>query len=216
MLAFLGDIHGEVHLLTRALDEIKENYPSVVALIQVGDFGIYPSILPKFQRIDSHIPIYVIDGNHEHHTMVMHYTKPTEIAPNIIFVPRGTVMELDGRTIGFLGGAASIDKNLRLRYGNHWSQFEEVTKQDIEKFDGVESVDILVTHTPPQNVIDLNFPKFDHRAWSIPANWHDPSARYVQALWERLNKPTLLCGHMHASIVHGSCRILDIGEVIAM
>jgi predicted phosphodiesterase len=212
MLAFLGDIHGNVGPLVKALDLLKTK-PEVTALIQVGDFGFYPNTIERFRFLKSHIPIYAIDGNHEHFPMLVNKTEITEMVPNVFYVPRGTVMELDGRKIGFIGGAASVDKDIRLRQRMAWYPEEVVTEADIKKFDGVDQLDILVTHTPPQSIILRNFDQNNLLWFGLPPTWIDPSAVLLEKLWLRLCSPKLYAGHMHKSVIDGNVRILDIGEL---
>jgi Icc-related predicted phosphoesterase len=216
MLAFLGDIHGNIEALRWKLNFLKEKFPEVTALIQVGDFGWYRSRIEGFKSINPHIPVYWIDGNHEHFPIIRDLHEVTEVAPNIFYVPRGTVLELDGRKIGFMGGAASVDKEYRLRSGMSWFEDELITDADVAKMDGVDTVDIFVTHTPPQCTIDAHFDPMDLvRYFGLTLEWRDPSAQYVNNLWERFGKPTLICGHMHRSVVDqmGKVRILNIDEL---
>lgn len=219
MLAFLGDIHGNIEALRFALNKLKLNHPQVKALIQVGDFGWYRSLIKGFKTVEPHIPVYWIDGNHEHFPLFKHLDTVTEVAPNIFYVPRGTVLELDGRRIAFCGGAASVDKEYRIRGGLSWFEDELITAADVAKFDGVENIDIFVTHTPPQVTIDAHFDPMDLvRYFGLTLEWRDPSAQYINDLWERFGKPTLICGHMHRSIRDqmGQVRILNIDELFIM
>lgn len=216
MLAFLGDIHGSVGILKLRLDFLRDKFPEVKALIQVGDFGWYNSKQPAFNTVNPHIPVYWIDGNHEDFRKLKGITEVTEVAPNIFYVPRGTVLELDGRRIAFMGGAASVDKEYRLGSGMSWYPEELITAEDVARFDGVYDVDIFVTHTPPQVTIDAHFDPYDLvRYFGLTLDWRDPSAQYVNNLWEKFGKPTLICGHMHRSVVDqmGKIRILNIDEL---
>lgn len=213
MLAFLGDIHGVPNALTWALDKVKKINPEVTAIIQVGDFGFYPNTLQYFKHINPYIPVFAIDGNHEYYPLLEGITEVTEIVPNIFYVPRGTVMELDGRKIGFCGGASSVDRQIRLKRGLSWYPEEVVTRDDIAKFVGVEKVDILVTHTPPQSIIDKHFSKQNLLNFGLSESWIDPSAVLIEHLWNRFNRPELICGHMHRSIRDKNVTVLNINEL---
>lgn len=215
MILFLGDIHGSVRHLCWAVDTAKTN-PEVTAIIQVGDFGFYPQILSYLQEVKPHIPVYAIDGNHEHFPMISHLTEVTEMAPNIFYVPRGTVMEIDGRKIGFIGGAGSVDKQYRLKRKLSWFPEEEVTEDDIKKFDGINKLDILVTHTPPHRTVQRNFSPLNLLQFDLPVTWTDPSAKRIGKLWERLGRPKLICGHMHKSVSDENVLILDINQIHVM
>jgi predicted phosphodiesterase len=212
----VGDIHGDSRFLAQVADTIPERHPEVTAIIQVGDFGFYPGLIDDFQRVNSTVPIYAIDGNHEHFPMLTGITEVTEMFPNIFYVPRGTVLEIDGGRVAFCGGAASVDKDIRLRQKMSWFAEEQIQDSDIEKLDDVDSVDLLITHCPPQSVIQKNFDPRMLAMFGLPSSWRDPSADKIETLWERLGYPTLLCGHMHRSVQDRSCRILDINEVVLL
>ena len=66
------------------------------------------------------------------------------MAPNLVFVPRGTVLELDGRRIAFLGGGNSIIDRAVRRNGVDWWPEEQVTLADVARFADAGTVDILV------------------------------------------------------------------------
>ncbi len=133
-ILLLGDVHGDYRILQMAVDEAIERKAS--AIIQVGDFGLFPGNEQKFYQVcQSDIPIYFIDGNHDDCTRWQNYDGVGKVFgnANLYYVPRGSVLELDGRTIAFMGGAASIDKHWRLKDGHHWDQNEEVTKVDVDR-----------------------------------------------------------------------------------
>ena len=217
MLVFLGDIHGAF----RWLPKILEHVPKDATIIQVGDFGFWPGKHNRewrriWKQMEFEKPMYVIDGNHECHSMFAGITEPTELWDGAMFVPRGTVLDVDhgeGITkIGFMGGASSIDKHYQVAAGR-WFEAECITNEELMRMNDVDSVDILVTHSPPHEVIQRNFDNRTLLDFGLPPSWVDPSAIVVENLWRKLGKPPLICGHMHRSVVDGTCRILDINEV---
>lgn len=216
MIAFVGDIHGNINALVKIIDHLKAQWPSISAIIQVGDFGLYPEKIAHLQRINPFVPIYAIDGNHEYFPLVTQWVKETEIAPNIFYMPRGTVKDIDGRKIGFLGGAASVDKQLRIQYKMGWYPEEVVTQKDISKFDGVDKLDILVTHCPPYQTIIRNFDQRNLLQYGLRPEWVDPSSVLVESLWMRLGRPKLVCGHMHRNVSDNNVLILDINQIWCM
>jgi hypothetical protein len=231
MLAFCGDWHGAFG------DGIAKVKPFVdkhnATVIQVGDFGWWPvGIYPEFP-----FPVYWIDGNHEYFAdprtddiharflwndvlvkkPLLSLTEPTEVRKNMIYVPRGTVMEMNGKTIAFLGGAESMDKVYR-REGISWFPEESIRREDEERLlDNAagKHIDILVTHTPPIDCI-VNM---EGTVRSHPNNtnrWYNQSARSVQRAWEALGKPYLFCGHMHKRFKYESVFVLEEFGVILM
>jgi predicted phosphodiesterase len=212
MLGFIGDVHGDTSALANTYYRAV-SMEGCDAVIQVGDMGWYENIIPYFERIQFTTPIYWVDGNHEQHPLLVNLTGVTELLPNFFYCPRGTVLEIDGKKIGFLGGAASVDKELRLRHGMAWHSEEQISDEELARFDGVDKLDILVTHTPPRSVIEAKFDPNNLRFFDLPPTWVDPSSEKVEALWKRLNKPTLICGHMHRSVTFESVVILDINQL---
>lgn len=211
MLAFLGDIHGDAGMLERA-DRALLHFPQVVAAIQVGDFGWYDAMRWQFQKLKLHHSWYWIDGNHEDHSLL-----PLElqaVAPNLTYVPRGTVLELDGRRVLFCGGAGRVDKQIRLRRGLHWSAGENISSDTMFLLGQVRNIDLMVTHCPPQRVIQRHFdPQHLVDYFDLPIDWADTNADIIETAWLRLGKPQLICGHMHRSLVDETVRILDVNEL---
>lgn len=224
MIGILGDVHGRFSRVADCAEQVKVQ--GGVALIQLGDFGIHRDMIAKMSRMQFAVPTYVIPGNHEDYRIIEKYstTELTEIVPNLFFVPRGYVMELDGRKIAFLGGAASVDKQWQIdreAAGGYrtWFPEEVITEDEVARLDHVSrgEIDILVTHTPPQCTIDAHFPaEYLVMYFGLSPTWRDPSAQYVHDVWERLGKPMLYCGHMHRSLSDqgGHVRILDINELV--
>jgi predicted phosphodiesterase len=218
-IAFVGDIHGEYWILQnidRRLNESDNNDVSLI--IQSGDFGWYPKLIPYFKEIGKLLtrPVLWIDGNHENYSidpLASNKNKPVEVAPNITYMPRGTVQDVFGLKMVFMGGAASVDYKWRTA-GYDWFPEEIIKPESYLKVKDEKDVDVLVTHTPPQSVIDGNFDQSTFRSsYHLPDDWTDPSARIVENLWEKYGYPKMYCGHMHRSVVDRTCRILDINEV---
>lgn len=210
-LAFIGDTHSADGVLAALVAAVPDGIP----VIHVGDIGLWPQLASRFVALPR--PIYFIEGNHDHLPTVAGITEPTEVWPGLVYVPRGTVLELDGKRIGFLGGATSVDRKWRPRNGgwHAWFDAEDVTVADADKLFANGPVDLMVTHCPPESVINRNFERPGFlKAFQLPADWTDPSAQQVERAWQALGKPPLICGHMHRSVVDGPVRILDINEVL--
>lgn len=219
MIFVVGDIHGEFEHFWRnvnhMIDRLQEK-PSMI--IQVGDFGWYPGTSKRWTN-DLDIPVHFIDGNHENFDYLA--TNPPAGVKNLHHIPRGTVMEIEGKLFAFCGGGESVDKAYRVLHGDHkswWAQ-ERVTPADCQKvIDAVAGrhVDYLITHTPPLPVIWGNFPMISKRDYDLPFDWIDESSICIDQLWEKLERPNLFCGHMHKSVRQNNVQILDIGEVTAI
>lgn len=217
MIGILGDLHGDFAVLRDKVAQAKNR--GATAVIQVGDFGYYPEYLPLLNSIELPLPVYWVDGNHECHDLFLD-NPDTVTRDNCFFVPRGSVLTIDNRTIAFMGGASSIDKLIRLRNDWHWSPFENIREKDIQKLRANLAkvnnvVDMFITHIPPQSVIAKNFNPMD--MWTyfrVDPSWVDPDAQIIETLWNELNNVPLYCGHMHREVQDRSCRIVDINEII--
>jgi predicted phosphodiesterase len=223
MIMLLGDIHGDIGILKFAIADAVQK--GAKALIQVGDFGLmqHSGIDTGFYRVtkDSPIPIYFIEGNHDDCSRWLDIKEVSKVFPdgNLWYVPRGTVMEIDGRTIAFMGGAASIDKSYRLRQAMHWDPKEEVTQEDIDLLlknaDG-KKVDMFITHCPPQTVIDEHFDPRHKLMFGVGIDWTDPSQGLIEEAWKALGYPYIYSGHMHRCVEGMTYCILDINQKLAV
>jgi Calcineurin-like phosphoesterase superfamily domain len=201
MIGFIGDVHRAFDRLAGAV----AGFPADVDVaIQVGDLGLHADDLsptgpglPSLAR-----KVYYVTGNHDHEPSYRGITRPTEMAPNLVFVPRGTVLELDGRRIAFLGGGSSIIDRAVRRHGVDWWPDEQVTLADVARFEGAGRVDLLVSHTPPA---------FVYHFFRLPP---DPSALAVGQAWHILGRPQVVCGHLHRPREVGCVRVLGELEVL--
>ena len=206
MITFFGDIHGAWESFYYKLDKVPEDH----VVIQVGDIGIWPQ---NWEDISLPRPVYFIDGNHEYFPYLNGISEVREIRPNLFYCPRGSVLELDGRRVGFLGGAESIDKYWR-RIGISWFPEESISQADYYKALEMGSVDILVTHTPPLEIV-----KEVSMIEDLPG-WVNLSAGMVSSVWKELGKPILVSGHMHCNYkggnIGGPIYILDEFSTISL
>jgi hypothetical protein len=126
-------------------------------------------------------------------------------------------MELDGRTIAFMGGAASIDKDYRLRQNMHWDENENITPDQVARLlknaEG-KQIDLFITHCPPNSVIEENFDNSNKLYFGVGLDWTDPNQQIIEDLWHKMGTPIIFSGHMHRSVVGLNYRILDIDELL--
>lgn len=221
MILLLGDIHGDSRILKTAIEVAKES--NAVAIIQLGDFGMYFDNEVWFRQDieDAHIPIYFIDGNHDDCTKWITYDSVTRIWDdrNLYYVPRGTVMELDGRTVAFMGGAGSIDKKIRLERKMHWDINENIGEEHIANlYKNIEGkkIDMLLTHCPPNSVINEHFDPAQKLWFGVDIDWQDPNQDIIEDIWKKLDYVPVYSGHMHKKIIGMTYRILNINELLAV
>jgi Icc-related predicted phosphoesterase len=232
MILLLGDIHGDWTILQDAIQKAEE--VSATALIQVGDFCMFrggqtaynaqcANNQKDFHKImqKSKVPVYFIDGNHDDCDRWVEYTEVTQVFDDAPFyyIPRGTVMELDGRTIAFMGGASSINKKWSIRDGNHWTPMEDIRQIDIDNLiknaEG-KKIDMFITHIPPHSVVQEHFDDSAKIMFEVGLDWHDQNQTIVEELWYKLGTPHIFSGHMHKRVVGMTYRILDINELLAV
>lgn len=182
-----GDIHGRFGNLN---DLINKKEPDLI--ICCGDFGYWPNVswgepLSNI-RLQKAKKLLWCDGNHEDHWALRDRTT-NELAPNIIYMPRGSTYQLkDGRTILFMGGAHSIDKHLR-RIGIDWFPEEVITQKDMMNLPDCK-IDIFITHTCPEELL-VDLLPIDERKRAEPSNYA------LSELW-KMYKPSLwFFGHWH-------------------
>lgn len=218
-ITILGDIHGDYKVLAKAIAKAEEW--GSVALIQLGDFGLFPGNEKHFYEVtkDAKIPVYFVDGNHDDCTRWMNFDGVGKVFgnANLYYVPRGTVMEIDNRTVAFMGGAASIDKKWRLRDGAHWDKNEEVTQEQVDillKNAEDKKIDIFITHCPPNSLITEHFDPMNKLFFDVGLDWHDPSQTFIEDAWHKIGTPEIYSGHMHRHVETAVATILDINQIM--
>lgn len=150
-VTFMGDVHGCWGDLQ---DRINENENTDI-IIQVGDFGIIPTLGSFPPEMGFSKPLFFVDGNHEDHLLLQKHVeeKDLEIVKNVRYVPRATQMKLGNTTINFMGGAQSVYRPNRKQYIDWWAE-EVPTQKEFEKFANLSSADIVVTHNAPTSVVE--------------------------------------------------------------
>lgn len=208
---FIGDTHG----FFKVIDDYIEKSDADM-FIQVGDFGYYPNL--QHYYIPPKKPINFIEGNHDHIPSLVSLKDITEVWPNAFYIPRGHVMQLGNSLVGFLGGADSVDYKFRSKDYDWWTE-EQIMEEDCQKLlhnlNGRE-LNLLVTHTPPQSIVDKTFDAKKLLRFGLSPDWTSISGKRLDNLWELLKRPPIICGHMHESVNYNGCRILNINEPLLM
>lgn len=167
--------------------------PGAVPVLQVGDLEWHPDRPP----LAAPWPIYFCEGNHDHLPSLLGLREPTEVARNWIYCPRGSVITLGDKRIGFLGGARSIDRAVRTE-GRSWWPEEEPTHEEAARLADHE-IDLLVTHTPPASVM---------RVMGYNRAPDERASIVVERAWAELGYPSLVCGHMHQRFTYANVLVL--------
>lgn len=169
MIYITGDTHGERERFSPAAMPGEDTWGADDTLIICGDFGfIFTNDESENAFLDklSEKPytICFCDGNHENFPAI--YAYPTEewhggkvhrIRKNIFHLMRGQVFEIDGKRIFTMGGAYSIDKNMRTDGYSWWREELPASEEYAEAMRNLRKngnrVDHIITHTAPREVI---------------------------------------------------------------
>ena len=155
-VALLGDIHGNVHYLDWALEHAVN--AGAEMMIQVGDFGFdfKDGFLSALADItDRHqIPLLAIRGNHDDPW----WWKTHRRMGNVHLIPDGFTTTIGKKRVAFLGGAVSIDRDLREENISWWKE-ERVSPHVVNAwiYDEVKA-DVLISHDSP--ILPDNLPGF--------------------------------------------------------
>lgn len=159
-----GDVHGHLDKLVETISSEQIDFA-----LQVGDFGIYLSTgnlsaIPSHRREDLGqfevyfktqkafpIPTYFCKGNHEDFEFLANYKSQDQVLPNLFYMMNGSVVEIQGVKIAFLGGNFSpkwFERPHARKYQNQ-KVLGYLRKDEVEVIkNSPEKIDILVTHEP--------------------------------------------------------------------
>lgn len=168
MIYITGDTHGDRLRFTEN-NMNDENWTEDDYLLVCGDFGfIFHNDSEENTFLDylETKPYFICfcDGNHENFQAINSYPKEKwnggyvhKIRNNIFHLMRGQVYEIDNRKLFTMGGAYSLDRYLRKLNYSYWEEElpsnEEYSEavQNLKKHNN--SVDIIITHTAPKEII---------------------------------------------------------------
>lgn len=160
-----GDWHGDKAIVDRALGAAADAGTNLV--LHLGDFGFcWPGDNGQYeyrvhQRLEAlDMTMVVIDGNHDNHNYLhelhiheegpLRRTRPRFIGESdrLLYSPRGARFTVDDTLFGALGGAFSIDVNLRTPHLDWWPD-EAPSIADGYRMVDDGHVDVLLTHDAP-------------------------------------------------------------------
>lgn len=208
-----GDTHSNMKHLNWLVSQVAPAAGST-KILQLGDFGYWG------ERGDGHmkylnkiaeengVEVYFIDGNHEHHPELRRHTKTDDegfviIRDHIRYIPRGHTWEWHGVKFMGLGGAYSVDKNLR-KVGYSWFPEETITDEEVEYACSKGQVDVMLTHDVPMQV-DM-IPLFggieglreSNRRWGAEASiLSDKNRAQIGKVVDTCKPVQVFHGHMH-------------------
>jgi calcineurin-like phosphoesterase family protein len=184
IIRFIGVVHGRFEDYVY----IAESSPDHQS-IQVGDFGIgFPGSKYDFLKNMSGYHRF-IRGNHDNLEVCRKFDD------NPKFIPDGTILDYEGTTILFIGGAMSIDKKWRTP-GVSWWPDEELSYTEWDTILGYvedhgKPFDIVVSHECPETLCRYVDPNYN------PIYWPSHTRKALDHIWQT-NKPKIwFHGHWH-------------------
>lgn len=214
MICITGDTHGEYNeLLSRMYNnQIKKGDTAIVC----GDFGFvwndpyHRYFISKLTA--ENFTIAFVDGNHEDFDLLETYPvtywnggKVHKIAENIYHLMRGQRFVIEGKSFFTMGGAYSVDKEMRTEHISWWSQElpsdndYKTAEMTLKKYG--YNVDYILTHTLPQSAI--------HYLGLVPCPQDAELTGYFEWLKRNLKFKMWFSGHFHMNrLVDDKIRVL--------
>lgn len=214
MIAYTGDIHGNVAPTCGYLDATTSKPETLVILGDVGlnyfldgrDRKAKKKLNDAAERND--VDIFCIHGNHEARPATIPTYHETQFhgAPVLVeneysrlkFAIDGEIYDLDGKQTIVIGGAYSVDKYLRLEANYPWFADEQPsaeTKRRVEKAlaDRNWQIDQVLSHTTPHKYepTDTFLPGIDQT--TVDTSTED----WLDEIEDRLTYDRWYAGHFH-------------------
>ena len=203
MFYITGDTHRD---FTRV-----HNLPKGSTLIILGDVGINYFLNEEDKELKEYlnsldITFLCIQGNHEERPENIPTYKENKMYggkvfieddyPNLIFLKNGEIYTINNKKVLVLGGAYSIDKNIRLLYGWHWFKDEQLSKSEmntiLEKYQGTH-VDVILSHTSPKKFepVEVFLSGIDQK--TVDKTMEE----FLDTVEETIKYDKWYCGHYH-------------------
>jgi len=219
-ILFSGDFHANVanELKSITRNAILKNYGQemysrIKYHIILGDGGFmwpgnHKGDLQNYKSLGCRpFPILCVAGNHEPFYGMKDKLPETDIgigetvyqinsAPFVAYLKRGKAYTIDGIKFLVLGGALSIDKNIREPNESWWEleYWTEREKRDVFKLLETENdFDYVISHTGPQHI---NKKLFGH-IFSNMGKFVDEVAFLNDEIYGRIRFIEWWCGHWH-------------------
>lgn len=194
-----GDLHGDWASLNQLMTKKRPDM-----IWQVGDFGCWPRMeiqkpvlygqqrpwILKGLKVPVGTTVFWCDGNHEDHEFLQLWQtagQPTLFYDRVYYMPRGTMLKLeDGTSVLFMGGAHSVDQGERT-IGFDWFPQENINYAQIDRALEHERVDIVVSHTCPEEFAPNNH--------AIKSD--DPNRKALSAILHHFKPELWYFGHWH-------------------
>lgn len=202
-VAFAGDWHGNGFWAVQAIKYAREQGADVI--VHLGDFGydFFDDYLDRVQGAlrRNDLELWFVDGNHENFPKLYNQWEVNEdgrrsLRPRIFHLPRGYRWDWVGHKFLALGGAYSVDRDMRVLDKSWWAE-EVISDEDVEKAAAGGQVDFLISHDCPTGV---RIPGLEKGSSYFPQWALDESYVHRQQLTKVVEavRPTVIVhGHYH-------------------
>ena len=213
MVYITGDTHRDFRRLV--FFEYSYNTTKDDILIILGDAGInyYGKEDIKIKKLlsDFSITLFCVHGNHEQRPETISSYKEKEFNggtvyyeeefPNLLFAKDGETYNFDGKKVLVIGGAYSVDKEIRILNDLGWWEDEQPSLETKEKvlkmFDEGIEVDVVLSHTCPYKYLP-----YEVFLEGVDQSKVDKSTEeFLDIVEEKLNYKKWYCGHYHTEKV---------------
>jgi len=217
LVAGVGDIHGRFRRVESWLDALAEARGREVDLVlAVGDVEAFrvaddhrrkttKRLMPaEFAEYADGVrtmkrPLYFIAGNNEDFEALHDTPEGLQLAPNVHYLGRAGVKELQGLRVGYLSGIHAprfYEQPLkRPRSLDTAKQAGYFRVPEVETVMGVRDVDVLLVHEWPRGLPQRAQEQGVPPGRTLPSYWiGNPITRRVV---EMVHPKWVLCGHSH-------------------
>lgn len=217
-ILLVGDQHGDQSYIKTVFNTAV--FMNVDRIFQLGDYGfgwkvdqfdpegyaecVYAHLTSQLVQATG-IPFYWLDGNHENFNWLEAYMEDFpdrqkddgtwEVAKNVFYVPRGTLLNWDNVRFLVCGGGTSINKK-RCIVNVSWFYQEEIKDLDVDTCAKAGEADILLTHDFPWevNVVDRHLDSY-WGEWAI--NAVTKSRKQISKILYNCKAKYVFHGHLH-------------------
>ena len=209
MIYYTGDIHGSPLQVVKFCKRFKLTATDTVVIL--GDVGANYCLDARDREVKAALnrlkpTIFCIHGNHEIRPANIPSYKTREWNggtvwyedefPGLLFARDGEVFNLEGIDHIVIGGAYSVDKGYRLRYGYGWWADEQPSaaiKAYVTSQIATHHFDIVLSHTCPfkYEPTEAFLPMIDQ------STVDDRTERWLDKIEESIRYEAWFCGHWH-------------------
>lgn len=222
-IAVCGDWHGNLPWARAVAKALHAHAPEVTTVVQLGDWWMRPDDVDAAFAGTNVERVLVQMGNHEQWDLVTplfdeHLGEAVRVSALTWILPRPFRMDMAGREVLSLGGAASVDRLWR-RAGRNWWPDEAITDEHVAGAIAGGPADVFLTHETPegtpvravQRILSSN--PFGLPQVTLLESLQ--SRRKVTQVWDAVHPKLLMHGHMHApggGVHDDGRRVLSLGR----